>query len=103
MARTKHEEVEFTRGCSKCSNFRNQAARHIHFLQFPSEGSLAGHLKENLSKEDQQNEKGNTGIIRAICAWYSAIHRLYDEVRLIRQDGTTMPLWEKWITAQGSR
>jgi hypothetical protein len=78
--------------CIPCHNTKNQANRHAHFLEFPSESSLAAHLLEQLGPVAQTD-----GQISAIIAWTRSTRPRYANSSL--EDGSPISVVEAWSRA----
>jgi hypothetical protein len=72
--------------CPQCFA-KKQTARHLHFLKFPDEFSLAGHLKAHLDEKAELD-----GTIQAITAWVRTIKRLYGD--MVDENGVRLAVWQ---------
>jgi hypothetical protein len=79
--------------CVECFARTDQHRRHVHFLKFPNEAALGGHLRE------QYGELAETdGTIGAILSWRESIKERYSG--MVDEFGMPLPVWLAWICAQ---
>lgn len=81
-----------TPGCPDCLR-KNRTQRHVHFLRFADEGSLAGHLLAQYGEDAQKD-----GTIPAIIAWVRSIEERYKDI--VDEQGVKLPVWQAWLFTQ---
>ena len=101
MAVSKSGEKKLTEKstfCEKCADKKNQAKRHIHFLQLGA--GLAGHLKAHYIEgaSTPEEEQHGQSIVSGIVAWVNNIEEGYGDVA-DPETGFRLPTWKAWVEA----
>lgn len=92
-SRKRSQATADTPSCKFCSHSKF-IIQYLHWLKFPDDRSLAGHLTANLERKGKEELDG---AVERTIGWVRTVRLLYGHI--VDVDGLTLPLWKKYLAA----